>query len=109
MSVTVERMGASEHVFVRVDGKVVMQFDGEEEAERHAEIYRLGLLAKLDAPTGDTIPDGAREDALLEALKQVTVDLAYRDESNCDEEDYARIESHLSEAREVIRQIEETR
>ena len=61
MSVTVERMGASERVFVRVDGEVIMQFDGEEEAERHAEIYRRGLLAKLDAPTGDTIPDGAPE------------------------------------------------
>jgi len=47
--VKVERMGASEHVFVMLDGDVKCQFDGDAEAEQDAEIYRLGLIAQLKA------------------------------------------------------------
>lgn len=45
--VKVWRMGASEHVMVYLDGVCVQQFDGEEEAEQHAERYKRGLIAEL--------------------------------------------------------------
>jgi hypothetical protein len=46
--VTVERMGASEHVFVDLDGVPVYQFDGEDDAFKHAERYAAGLRAELE-------------------------------------------------------------
>lgn len=45
--VVVERMGASEHVFVMLDGEVVEQFDGEDKAEEQAESCRQRIIARL--------------------------------------------------------------
>lgn len=49
--ITVERLGASEHVMVLLDDKVIWQFDdtkGGDCGETHAERYRLGLLAQKE-------------------------------------------------------------
>ena len=50
--VTVTRMGASEHVFVEFDGKIIYQFDDHEDeendAEFHAKRYAAGLRQELE-------------------------------------------------------------
>ena len=50
--VAVTRMGASEHVFVEFDGKIIYQFDDHEDeendAEFHAKRYAAGLRLELE-------------------------------------------------------------